>query len=118
MTSTTSSGVNGSGSSLQESSPITKIKGNVWRYSIGFGNSTKDKEAFKHPAIFPEKLAADHIMSWSNEGDLIFDCFSGSGTTLKQAHLLNRKWVGAEISAKYCEIAKQRIEPIVNQMRF
>ena len=47
-----------------------KIKGNVWYFSTGFNKSTKDKIAFKHPAIFPEKLAEDHILSWSNENDI------------------------------------------------
>ena len=53
---------------------------NVWSYSTG-GSCTTDKFAFKHPAIFPEKLAKDHILSWSNEGDIVFDCFMGSCTT-------------------------------------
>ena len=54
-------------------------------------NSSNDKLAFKHPAIFPEELVKDHISSWSNENDLIYDCFMGSGTTAKCAHLLKRK---------------------------
>ena len=50
-----------------------KIKGNVWIYSTGYNKSSKDKIAFKHPAVFPEKLAEDHIKSWSNEGELVMD---------------------------------------------
>lgn len=92
-----------------------KIKGNIWRYNTGFGHSTKDKGAFKHPAIFPEKLAADHIWSWSQEGDIVFDPFLGSGTTAKCALQLNRKFIGSELSAEYCEIANKRIEPILKQ---
>ena len=49
-----------------------KTKTNIWDYAVGLGGSTRDKDAFKHPAIFPEKLAEDHIVSWSKEGDLIF----------------------------------------------
>lgn len=75
---------------------------------IGFNLfSTKDK--IDHPAIFPEALAKDHILSWSNEGDLVYDPFMGSGTTAKMAILLKRSWLGSEISAEYCEIAERRI---------
>jgi len=86
-----------------------KIKSNVWDYNTGFMQSSLDKIAFKHPAIFPEKLAEDHILSWSNEGDLIYDPFAGSGTTLKMAKLTNRKFIGSEISSEYCEIINKRI---------
>jgi len=85
---------------------------NVWRYSTGYGNSTRDKEAYEHPAIYPEKLAQDAIRSWSNEGDLIYDPFMGSGTTAKAAITLNRNWVGSEISQEYCEIINKRINNV------
>jgi site-specific DNA-methyltransferase (adenine-specific) len=65
----------------------------------------------KHPAPFPEDLAADHIYSWSNEGDLVYDPFTGSGTTLKMAHLQRRRWIGSEISPEYCQLAEKRIKP-------
>lgn len=84
-------------------------KNNIWFYSIGNYCSTKDKIAFKHPAIFPEQLANDQIISWSNPGDLIFDPFSGSGTTAKMAILNNRNWLGCEISQEYIDIANERI---------
>lgn len=83
---------------------------NIWDYAVGLGGSTNDKVAFKHPAIFPEKLAQDHILSWSNEGDIVFDPFSGSGTTCKMARLNNRKYLGMEISAEYTEISKERMK--------
>lgn len=86
-----------------------KIRGNVWKYNIGGGHVTADKIAYSHPAIFPESLAKDHILSWSNEGNLIYDPFGGSGTTCKMAKLLNRNWIMSEISEKYCNIAKDRI---------
>lgn len=94
-----------------------KIKGNIWKYATGMNGSTKDKVAFNHPAIFPEKLAYDHIISWSNENDLIFDPFMGSGTTAKMCERSNRKWIGCEISEEYCEITKQRIENEINQIK-
>ena len=95
------------GSSVRNRDEITetkmiKVKPNIW-----FNNVSNTK--FKHPAIFPEKLANDHIISWSNEGDLVYDPFMGSGTTAKMAILNNRNWIGSEISKEYCEIAEKRI---------
>lgn len=82
---------------------------NVWEYNVGNNCSTKDKEAFKHPAIFPEALARDHIFSWSNEGDLVYDPFLGSGTTAKMAVHLKRHYIGSEISKEYFDLAAKRI---------
>ena len=59
--------------------------------------------------MFPEQLANDHIISWSNEGDVVLDCFMGSGTTAKMAMLNNRQYIGFELSKEYCEIAEKRI---------
>ena len=87
----------------------TKYKTNIWYYKIGSNQSAKDKEAFKHPAIFPEQLAKDHIISWSNPGDIVLDPFMGSGTTAKMALATCRKFVGFEISEEYCWIAYKRI---------
>lgn len=87
----------------------TKLKSNIWFYTVGNNQSTKDKIAFEHPAIFPEKLAEDHILSWSNEGDTVFDPFMGSNTTGKMALLNNRKFIGIEKVKKYFEISKKRI---------
>ena len=83
---------------------------NIWRYNNGKGFATKDDIAYEHPAIFPEKLAADHIISWSKEGDIVLDPFAGSGTVAKMAILLKRRWLGIEISEEYCAIANKRIE--------
>jgi site-specific DNA-methyltransferase (adenine-specific) len=81
-------------------------------------NSTSDKIAFQHPAIFPERLAQDHILSWSNAGDLIFDPFMGSGTTLKMAVKNNRLYIGAEISKEYCDLMKERFKDLVFTKQF
>lgn len=89
-------------------------KKNIWRFNVG-GGSTSDKIAFEHPATFPEKLAADHIYSWSNEGDLIYDCFMGSGTTAKMAHIYKRNWIGSEMSQEYVDLANKRLQPYLNQ---
>lgn len=85
------------------------IRHNIWKYDTGGNFSTRDENAKEHPAIFPEKLAEDHIRSWSNKGDLILDPMNGSGTTTKAAYKLGRKYIGIEISKKYCEIAEQRL---------
>lgn len=69
-----------------------------------------------HPAPFPEELVADHIKSWSNPDDIVYDPFMGSGTTAKAAHLLGRQWIGSEISAEYCEIANKRLERYLAQV--
>lgn len=86
------------------------IRSNIWEYLTGTPHSTKDAIAYKHPAIFPEQLAEDHILSWSNEGDLVFDPMCGSGTTCKMALINNRKFIGFEISKEYCDIANKRLE--------
>lgn len=87
-----------------------KVKTNIWEYAVGLGGSTKDKIAFKHPAIFPEHLVEDHILSWSNENDIVFDPMCGSGTTCKMAKLNLRNYIGCDISQEYVNIAKKRIE--------
>ncbi len=81
----------------------------VWRYATGAGYSTKDSFAFDHPAIFPEKLARDHIISWSNPGELVFDPFMGSCTTGKMAVQTGRDFIGIEKDAGYFEISQKRI---------
>ena len=63
--------------------------------------------------MFPEALANDHIISWSNEGDIVLDPFMGSGTTGKMALLNNRKFIGIELSPEYVEIARKRIESCI-----
>jgi len=83
------------------------MRTNVWNMNT-VGQEMMCKRP-PHPAMFPEKLAHDHIISWSNEGDTIFDCFLGSGTTGKMAKQLNRNFIGIEISQEYLDIAKERI---------
>ena len=86
-----------------------KILTNVWDINVGAG-SGDDKFAKQHPAVFPEKLAQMHILTWSNEDDVILDPFMGSGTTGKMAKINNRKFIGIELDDTYFEIAKNRIE--------
>jgi site-specific DNA-methyltransferase (adenine-specific) len=105
---------NGVFRSRKTSTKLFSIRKNIWVYTNGRGNSTKDEIAFEHPAIFPEALAKDHILSWSNKNDLILDPFAGSGTTLKMAKLNRRNYLGIEISEKYCEIIKKRLDKYNN----
>ena len=105
-------GVDGSLNYKKIERTTDKKVGNIFYYSIGGGITTKDKVAFEHPAIFPERLAEDMIISWSNEKDLILDPFMGSGTTAKMAILNNRKFIGFEISEEYCENTKKRLEDL------
>jgi len=88
----------------------TKYIDNIFEYK-----TVRNKETKQHPAVFPEMLANDHIISWSKEGDIIYDPFAGSGTTGKMAILNKRKCIISEISSEYCEIIKKRLEPIINE---
>jgi DNA modification methylase len=84
-----------------------KIKGNIWEYVVG--KNIEDQEAKGHPAPFPCKLVEDHILSWTNQGDLVFDPMVGSGTTCKVAKQLGRRYIGVDISVEYCNLAENRI---------
>jgi len=88
---------------IVERKPFGK-RNNIWRF-----DTQKNSD---HPAPFPETLAQDHILSWSNEGDTVLDCFMGSGTTGKMALLNNRKFIGIEKDETYFRIAQDRIAAI------
>ena len=77
-------------------------RSNVWKYAVGGRKSV-------HPAMFPEKLAHDHLVSWSNEEDTVLDPFMGSGTTGVACANTGRKFIGIELDAGYFEIASQRV---------
>lgn len=80
-----------------------RYKNNIWEMAVA-------KNKTSHPAVFPEQLANDNIISWSNQNDLVYDCFMGSGTTAKTAILNNRNYIGSEMSEEYCDIAEKRIK--------
>lgn len=88
-------------------------RGNVWRFWTGYNQYTTTG----HPAPFPEALARDHILSWSNPGDLVLDPLMGSGTTCKMAMITGRHYLGIDISAEYCELAHQRLERVSAELR-
>ena len=83
---------------------------NVWTYSVGGTD-------LGHPAAFPEALARDHILSWSNPGDVVLDPFLGSGTTGKMAILEGRRFIGIERVPEYFYIARRRIEDALDKWR-
>lgn len=87
---------------LKNPVPDFSPRNNIWKYTTSFNG-------WKHPAPFPEALAHDHIISWSKEGDLIYDPFMGSGTTAYVAKELKREWIGSEISSEYCEMINKRL---------
>jgi site-specific DNA-methyltransferase (adenine-specific) len=91
---------------LKNAVPDFSPRNNIWKYTTSFNDKTN------HPAVFPEKLAHDHIISWSNEGDTVLDCFMGSGTTGKIAKNLNRNFIGIEVSEEYLIEAKKRIDKV------
>ena len=92
--------------------PVAKFgqRFNVWKV-----NAENSNQNLKHPAKFPEQLVHDHVLSWSNEGDVVLDPMMGSGTTGKVAKLLGRDFVGIEISPEYMKIAKARIAGVAIQ---
>lgn len=86
-------------------------RNNIWKINNGFGYTTKDKYAYEHPAMFPEALARDHIITWSNPGtDVILDPMGGSGTTSIMAQELGRQWITCDISQEYCELTQKRFK--------
>ena len=90
--------------------PEYSPRNNIWKYNTGKNYSTKDAVAFEHPAIFPEGLAKDHILKWSEENDLVLDPFMGSGTTAVACMETNRKYIGFEIDPTYYDVCQRRIE--------
>ena len=92
--------------------PDFGIRFNVWDVTPENSNTNRC-----HPAMFPEQLANDHIISWSNEGDLVYDPFMGSGTTAKMSILNDRNWIGSELSSEYCDMIEQRIKKALEEKR-
>ena len=90
----------------QNIKPIAEfsLRTNIWRYPVSFNDKTG------HPAVFPEKLAEDHILSWSNEGETVLDPFMGSGTTAKMAMMNKRNYIGFEVNTEYFDKSINRVE--------
>lgn len=88
------------------------VRTNIWKYANGRGFATKDAIAHEHPAIFPEKLAEDNILSWSNSGDVVLDIFGGSGTTAKMSILNDRNWIYFDKVESYAELTQERLKKV------
>ena len=101
-----SNGVLENGTGFNKDIHSHKVRQNVWCILKDY------VDVVDHPAKFPEALANDHILSWSNENDIVYDPFMGSGTTAKMAILNKRNWIGSEISEEYCQIIERRIDGI------
>lgn len=92
-----------------------KIKGNIWQYVVG--KKKEDQEAKNHSAPFPCKLAEDHILSWTKKGDVVLDPMCGSGTTCRMAKVLNRKFIGIDISKEYVKMSEKRLRNLESNQK-
>jgi site-specific DNA-methyltransferase (adenine-specific) len=90
--------------------PEFSPRNNIWKYNTGKNYSSKDAEAFEHPAIFPEALVKDHILTWSDEKDTVLDPFMGSGTTAVCCVDTNRQYIGFEIDETYYDVCQRRLK--------
>lgn len=86
----------------------TKILNNVWNVAVSKLKTT-------HPATSPQKLIDKHIITWTKEKDLVYDCFSGSGTTAISCIKYNRNFICSEISKQYVELSNKRIKEVKAQ---
>jgi site-specific DNA-methyltransferase (adenine-specific) len=84
-----------------------RLRENIWY--LPRSPASGDSYRLEHPATFPDELSADHILSWSNPGDVVLDPFAGSGTTLKMAKEHGRRWIGIEVNPAYVEICRKRV---------
>jgi DNA modification methylase len=91
--------------------PSMGYRSNVWDVPVGFNKSTRDRIAFQHPAIQSEFISDALIRAYSKPGDIVFDPFAGSGTTLKMADVNGREAIGLERSKKYVQLAVKRLKP-------
>lgn len=89
--------------------PEFSLRNNIWKYNVSFND-----KIVKHPAVFPEQLAEDCILSWSVEGDTVLDPFMGSGTTAKMALLNKRNYIGFELNEEYYNGILKRLEKFKN----
>ena len=80
---------------------------NVWYIANGANKSYKNKLSVNHPAVMTDEIARRHILTWTNENDIIYDPFLGASTTTRVARDNNRQWIGSEIHTPYYELSKQ-----------
>lgn len=85
------------------------LRMNIWEIPSGGSAAASNAIAYNHPAIFPKALPRDHILTWTNEGEIVLDPFSGSGTTAEMARNLGRRYIGLEVNPEYVEISRKRM---------
>lgn len=104
---------------VKDINPVPEFspRNNIWKYNVGGGFGHKDASAHEHPATFPERLAVDHITTWTNPGDLVLDPMCGSGTACVAAKKLGRGYIGIDVSAEYCELTKKRLARVPRPTR-
>lgn len=100
-------------SKISFSAGLYGVRFNIWKYNIGKYHTYSDDFVAGHPAVFPEKLAIDHILSWSNKGDIVYDPMAGSGTVPAAAIKTDRNYIASEISSEYCNIINKRIDKCI-----
>lgn len=108
---------NADGTTFRKSNEGNIVKETGWRENVWYQSGNKLGATIGHPAPFPAQLAKDHIITWSNEGDIILDPFMGSGSTALACIETNRRYIGFEINPKYCEIAENRIYEATAQIK-
>lgn len=85
----------------------------VWQIRRG----AKDKSLKGHSAIFPEELIERILLNFTNENDVIYDPFMGTGTTGVVCKKLGRKFIGSELVTEYAELARKRISSTALQIQ-
>jgi len=98
----------------RRANPIGKMPNDVWDEFPRVCGTFKERTGW-HPCQMPERLLKRIIAVSSNPGDCVLDPFSGSGTTAAAAYQLGRNYAGIEISEKYVENAKKRLNDLKNQ---
>lgn len=83
-----------------------KCRGTVWDYMMA---GDKNPLKRKHPAVFPDKIPFDFIQCFCPENGVVLDPFVGCGSTAVMAKVLERKYIGIDISSEYCELAEERL---------
>lgn len=89
--------------------PDFSVRNNIFKFTTSLASSKI------HPAMFPEQLVNDHLLTWTNEGDTVLDPFMGSGTTGIVAYRLKRNFIGIEVDETYFTTANHRIQDETKQ---
>lgn len=104
----------GDKSAKRDREEVSTVKAEKYRFNIWYMDVANSK--YTNSAPFPESLVKDHLLSWSNEGEVILEPFAGSGTTPAVSNKFGRNYIGIEISPEYCEIARKRVQEAKDSM--